>query len=330
MEKRKLDIEVFSAWNSYAISMMSVLENCRMWKESDSFQKFMSVTGIASQFCVDANCSALPITDYDWLDAHTHFMDSIGVQTRKYYASPTDELYSAKQEESISEIKQAIKDGRASVVWGIDTGEFGVIYGYDDEDEVFFAKGIGSQNMNFSMPILYGNLGKTFEPAPILYCEIPESAHEVDWNVAYMKALELYVLGMQTFRDDSGRMYGLAVYDAISEAICEDRVDSFGFKYCVGIFYERKDAMLKYLEEMQKEQYCDLQVLLINSFETTVGLYRKLLFDVLGEGTVGWNFLFRPINKECYPEIIEIIQAMRVSENRNVELAKRILQKKIL
>ena len=213
MEKRKLDIEVFSAWNSYAISMMSVLENCGMWKETDSFQKFMSVTGIASQFCVDANCSALPITDYDWLDAHTHFMDSIGIQTRKYYASPTDELYSAKQEEAISEIKQAIKDGRASVVWGIDTGEFGVIYGYDDEDEVFFAKGIGSQNMNFSMPILYGNLGKTFEPAPILYCEIPESAHEVDWNVAYMKALELYVLGMQTFRDDSGRMYGLAVYD---------------------------------------------------------------------------------------------------------------------
>ena len=64
MEKRKLDIEVFSAWNSYAISMMSVLENCGMWKETDSFQKFMSVTGIASQFCVDANCSALPITDY--------------------------------------------------------------------------------------------------------------------------------------------------------------------------------------------------------------------------------------------------------------------------
>ena len=330
MEKRKLDIEVFSAWNSYAISMMSVLENCGMWKETDSFQKFMSVTGIASQFCVDANCSALPITDYDWLDAHTHFMDSIGIQTRKYYASPTDELYSAKQEEAISEIKQAIKDGRASVVWGIDTGEFGVIYGYDDEDEVFFAKGIGSQNMNFSMPILYGNLGKTFEPAPILCCEIPESAHEVDWNVAYMKALELYVLGMQMFRDDSGRMYGLAVYDAISEAVNEGRVDSFGFKYCVGVFYERKDAMLKYLEEMQKEQNCDLQAQMIDSFRITVDLYRRLMFDVLREGTEGWNSLFEPVDREHYLEAIKIIQKLKASEERNVELAKRILQKKIL
>ena len=31
MEKKKLDIEVFSAWNTYAISMMSVLEHCGMW-----------------------------------------------------------------------------------------------------------------------------------------------------------------------------------------------------------------------------------------------------------------------------------------------------------
>ena len=36
MAKKKLDIEVFSAWNTYAISMMSVLEHCGMWnKEYD-------------------------------------------------------------------------------------------------------------------------------------------------------------------------------------------------------------------------------------------------------------------------------------------------------
>ena len=28
MAKKKLDIEVFSAWNTYAVSMMSVLEHC--------------------------------------------------------------------------------------------------------------------------------------------------------------------------------------------------------------------------------------------------------------------------------------------------------------
>ena len=65
MAKKRLEIEVFFAWNTYAVSMMSVLEHCGMWDKEATFQRFMSVTGIASQFCVDTTCSALPITDYD-------------------------------------------------------------------------------------------------------------------------------------------------------------------------------------------------------------------------------------------------------------------------
>ena len=325
MAKKRLEIEVFSAWNTYAISMMSVLEHCGMWDKEATFQKFLSVTGIASQFCVDANCSALPITDYDWLEMHTQFLEHIGVQTKKYYASPADEQYERKQTEAISALKLAIQNGKAGVVWGIDTGEFGVIYGYDDEDGVFFPKGIGTQNTNFSMPILYGNLGKTFEPAPVLYCEIPESVHEVDWQQAYRKALEMYVQGMLTSRDDSGRVHGFAVYDAISDAVREDRVDSFGLKYCIGIYYERKEAMLMYLEELQKEQSNKFLAQLIGSFQATVVLYRKLMFDILGEGTEGWNFLFQPLDKDTYSEIIKILQDLKESEKKNIELAEQIL-----
>jgi len=325
MAKKKLEIEVFSAWNTYAVSIMSVLEHCGMWDKEATFQKFLSVTGIASQFCVDANCSALPITDYDWMQMHTRFLEGIGVQTKKYYASPSDEQYAARQEEAISELKQAIQKERAGVVWGIDTGEFGVIYGYDDEDRVFFPKGIGTRNTNFSMPVLYSNLGKTFEPAPVLYCEIPESVQEVDWQQAYRKALDMYVQGMQASHDASGRAYGLAVYDAISAAIREDRVDSFGLKYCTGIYYERKDAILKYLEEMQSEQPSKVRAQLTDSFRITVDLYRRLLFDILGEGTEGWNFLFEPVNKERYPEVLKIMQELKANEENNIELVKQIL-----
>ena len=325
MTKKKLEMEVFSAWNTYAVSIMSVLEHCGMWDKDATFQKFLSVTGIASQFCVDANCSALPVTDYDWMEMHTKFMECIGVQTQKYYASPLDEQYVARQKEAIDGLKQAIQNGRAGVVWGIDTGEFGIIYGYDDEDGVFFPKGIGTQNTNCSMPVLYGNLGKTFEAAPVLYCEIPESVQAVDWQQAYRKALHLYVQGMQASRDVSGRVYGLAVYDAISEAIRDDRVESFGLKYCTGIFYERKDALLKYLEEMQSKQPDKLQEQLIDSFRITVDLYRKLMFDILGEGTEGWNFLFEPVNKECYPELIKILCELKASEEKSVKLADQLL-----
>ena len=329
MARKKLDIEVFSAWNTYAISMMSVLEHCGMWNKEDTFQKFLSVTGIASRFCVDANCSSLPVTDYDWMEDHACFMERIGVRTKKYYAAPGAEEYSAVQEEAVVAIKEGIEAGRACVTWGIDTGEFGVIYGYDDEDKVFFPKGIGSRNTNTSMPVLYSNLGKTFEWAPVLYCEIPEEVREVDWNQAYEEALHLYIEGMQTSRDDSGRTYGFGVYDVIADAVREDRLDSFGFKYCIGIFYERKDALLLYLEEIQKEQQSGALAQLIDSFRTTVDLYRRLMFEILGGGTEGWNTLFEPVDKQCYPEIIKIMQELKASEEKNVEFTKCVIEKMI-
>ncbi|MBR6642558.1 MAG: hypothetical protein IKL28_02720 [Lachnospiraceae bacterium] len=111
----------------------------------------------------------------------------------------------------------------------------------------------------------------------------------------------------------------------ISDAVREDRVDSFGLKYCTGIFYERKDAILKYLEEVQNEQPSEVLAQLIDSFRRTVDMYRKLMFDILGEGTEGWNFLFEPVNKERYPEIIKVLQELKASEKKNMELAKQIL-----
>lgn len=327
MSECRLQIDIFSAWNTYAISMMSVLEDCGMWSKTDTFQKFMSVTGIAAQFCVDKTCSALPITDYDWINDHTCFMERIGIQSIKYYATPEDPMFFSVQEKAIQAIKSAVDKHLATVAWGIDTGEFGVIYGYDDEDHVFFTKGIGNQNINSSMPVLYKNLGKTFEQAPVLYCEIPQSKYNVDWSQTYLNFLNIYVHEMNRICNNSERFYGLAVYDMIVKAIQEDKIDHFGLKYCIGIFFERKDAILQYLLEKQKEEASDLLTLLIDSFQETVKLYKKLMFEILKERTDGWNYLFQPMNKECYQEIIKVMNEMKSSEKRNVNIANRILDK---
>lgn len=327
MSKNKLEIEVFSAWNTYAISMMSVLEHSGMWKKEDTFQKFMCLTGISSQCCVDKTCSALPVTDYDWSNDHTCFMNRIGVQTNKYFAQLDNPMYTTIQQEAIKTIKSAIDQNIATVVWGIDTGEFGVIYGYDDDDLIFFCKGIGANNTDASLPILYNNLGKTFEYAPILYCETPQSLHDVDWNQAYYDFLKEYIQQMNKISDDSNRAYGLLGYEMIVKAIQENSIDEFGFRYCMGIFYERKDAILQYLLERQKEDTNDLQVKLIDSFSKTVDLYKKLIFDILQGDTEGWDFLFQPINKECYKDIINIINEIQNSEKNSINIISVILDR---
>ena len=76
------------------------------------------------------------------------------------------------------------------------------------------------------------------------------------------------------------------------------------------------------MEEQQKVQTNESLEKLIESFRTTVELYRRLMFEILGGGTEGWNSLCEPVDKTCYPEIVNVLEELKVSEERNVELAK--------
>lgn len=320
MSYKKLDTTLFSAWNTYAVSMMSILEDCGMWNKEDTFQKFMGVTGIAAQFCIDAHCSALPITDYDWMTEHPRFLERIGVKTHIYYASPDDPAYESKQEQAIEAVKKSLNQNRATVAWGIDTGEFGIIDGYDDEDGVFFAKGIGSANTGSSMPILYRNLGKTFANAPILYIETPDSSEIIDWKQAYYHSVQLYAQEMMRVSDRTDRAFGIDGYDLLISCLKNDSCDSFGLRYCMGIYYERKDALLLYLCEIRDVLGNPEIGHIIDELEQVVCLYRQLVFDVLAQGTDGWNHLWQEVSREKYPEIIRIVEKIKEHEVQIVDI----------
>lgn len=326
MSSKKLSVTLFPAWNTYAISMMSVLEACGMWPQEATFQKFMGVTGIAAQFRMDKKCSALPVTDYDWMKENARFMERIGIKTEKYCATPNDINYTHTQQQAIGALKKSINHGRAAVIWGVDTGEFGIIDGYDDADGVFFAKGIGSVNANTSMPILYQNLGKTFDSAPILYCEIPQSSNVIDWNQAYIDSLRIYAKEMSKTTDNADIACGISAYDMIVDAIDNQQLDDFGLRYCIGIYYERKEAMLLYLQEIKNTFPNTSFQQIIEAFDTIVSLYRKLMSTVLHQGMDGWNFLRTPINRDCYSDMIEIIQKIKESECLSLMKIEHFLQ----
>ena len=46
------------------------------------------------------------------------------------------------------------------------------------------------------------------------------------------------------------------------------------------------------------------------------------MFEIHGGGTEGRNSLFEPVDKTCYPEIVNVLEELKASEERNVELAK--------
>ena len=43
------------------------------------------------------------------------------------------------------------------------------------------------------------------------------------------------------------------------------------------------------------------------------------------EGTNGWDYLSQPIKEECYPEITKVLYEMKMSEEKNVAIASKIL-----
>lgn len=295
-----------------------------MWNKEDTFQKFMGVTGIAAQFCIDTHCRALPVTDYDWLTEHPRFLERIGVKTHLCYAAPDDPAYESKQEQAVNAVKKSLNQNRAVVAWGIDTGEFGIIDGYDDEDGIFFTKGIGSSNTGSSMPVLYRNLGKTFANAPILYVEIPDSSQSIDWKQAYYHSLKLYAQEMTRESDNADRAFGIGGYDFLISALKNDRCDSFGLRYCMGVYHERKEAMLSYLREIRDVFEQQEIERIIDGLEQVVCLYRQLVFDVLAQGTDGWNHLWQEVNKENYPEIIRIVEKIKEREVQIVDVIRNM------
>ena len=328
MTHKKLDTVLFGAWNTYAVSMMSILEDCGMWNREDTFQKFMGMTGIAAHFCMDSECSALPVTDYDWISENPVFMERIGVRTEIIFADANDTGFRSKQEYAVKRIKESINNGRAVAAWGIDTGEFGIICGYDDDDGVFFTKGIGSSNSSFSSPILYKNLGLTYDNAPILYCEIPLERMKIDLQQAYIESLRNYSEMMKK-KTVKGRAYGLGAYDMIAYALKNNRCDSFGLRYCIGVYCERKDAMFRYLSEIEN-QFDDIVFSeTVQSFGRISELWSILRRDMFDQSMCGWNDLHSPIDLNRRNDILSIIENIKCNENAALDLIGRYIESKM-
>lgn len=130
---------------------------------------------------------------------------------------------------------------------------------------------------------------------------------------------------MTRISDNRNRAFGIHGYDLLLSALKNDCCDSFGLRYCVGIYHERKEAMLLYLREIRDTFENQEIESVIDEFEQMVTLYRQLMFDALAQGTDGWNHLWQEVNKKSYPEIIRIIRKIKEREVSIVDRINRLV-----
>lgn len=325
--KGSVDAKLSGGWTTYLASAHGVLAGSGM--SQLTLEEMAGMTGMAFQFIMHKNCDVASVTVYDWVRRHQDALDRIGVLAEIHHYEPGTQTYEAARKRAVDRIKQAIDSGTGVIAWAIDTGEFGTIYGYDDEDGVFLVDGVDKFNRPLgSDPMLYQNIAKKFPPAPFLHYQIPLEAIPFDRDKAYLDSFAFYVQEMEKeYHMAPDFKSGFRAYGNWLDALSSHRCDPFGLRYCTTVYAESKCFAASYTRHLA-QAWGGLQRLdeVADLFSQVAGLYQSMM-AVLEQDWNGAQHLGKPVSAEQMKQLIPLVQAAMQVEERAVKMIKEALLK---
>jgi hypothetical protein len=160
-----------------------ILDNIQLKRESKSFTdclyavltaaglfhgpKYMlsGLSGMAFKFTVHEQLLPLSVTAYgQWGTEHGPAVDNLGIFTASDGGRTRHPTFRYYQQDAVRWVKQYLDRGFGAIYW---LPEFGVIHGYDDEDQVFYVQNGRSKD---SLIVLYDNFG--LNSTPFWYCRV--------------------------------------------------------------------------------------------------------------------------------------------------------------
>ncbi len=240
------NISMGMSWTTYIGSVHGVLKGAGLW--NDSVELLMGMTGMAFHFIVHSQTCPSSVTVYDWMPEHYLMMDRIGIYSESTLIENSGNLntFDKARAMAVSCIKESIDKGIGVVVWApTPVLEFGIINGYDDEDEVFFVIDCMKKNPD---PLMYSNLGKS--EVPILFLQRFYVRVNVDPEKIFRDSLHFGVY--QWERGANIPMYasGRGGYLNLINAIEKKDFNPFGLVYLLAVYADSKrniDTYLKYI-----------------------------------------------------------------------------------
>ncbi len=250
MAKKVLqNINFGMTWTSYIGSSYAALTSAGLW--TGEVWKLMGMTGMAFHFIMHENICASSVTVYDWMSEHPTMMDRIGIYSN-FYSSWFDSkssTFELRQKDAIRRIKESIDNGISAVVWApTRILEFGVLYGYDDDDGIFNVIDCTGQVAD---PLLYRNLGKS--DVPMLSYQIFKEAVEVDEKQVYLESLKYAASEWKKdFHIEPAYASGRKAYRYMLKSLEDSSFDTFGLAYNIAVYNNSKECIAKYLEFLSK------------------------------------------------------------------------------
>lgn len=317
------DIYIYKESRSYIDCLYTVLTSSNKYMGS----KYMlsGMTGFAFIFVAHKDLILASTEMYPLKTTALNSMEILGYYTETYDGIKTSPTFPLYQKRAIQRVKESIDDGVAVIAWDMGITDFSVIFGYDDEDEVFFYK---DRYQNDEQVLLYKNFGRA--GASYWMCQIIGERVNKDIRDIYFESLEFAVDCFETpYIDEiilrrefaSGKM----AYKYLLEALNGEEFYDLGLgKLLYYNVLSRNEAYL-YLNEV-KEELPEVYPAYLKYMELNqiYDLIKKLLPDYPRP-----NEEYKIDRKNVLPKLIEYCKKAYEVEEEAIGELKHILRERL-
>jgi hypothetical protein len=262
--------ETVSNWTSIAGAIAGIL---RFFGRDFSESEVMGISGHAFRLAISAGPAGLPAVespfDIDY-ECALELYRNLGLEWEHVGIAAVDPGAASQRSQALKRIKQSIDRGRPVAAYGLHLGEFGVIKGYDDRENVLFVSTAVSGQYGERLPLSQW-------PAPgrpvRIDLLIPGPARQVDQRAAESQsiafALDYAHNGEPAAPAQS--THGLAAYERWLDALDADSMlDASGNARSIQVLQSaRRDAAL-YLRAIASRHNSRLH----NRFESAASEYQ--------------------------------------------------------
>lgn len=319
MTKKVLEnIQLGKTRTAYIASVDGVLRNAGLWQEET--WKLMGLTGMAFRFIIHDQICPSSVTVYDWVQDHFAFMDRIGIHSEFFqvYNDAKLNTFAKVQEVAINRIKTSIDQGMGIVIWApTPILEFGIIKGYDDEDQVFFVEDCSGGECD---PLLFSNLGKS--DVPYLSYQIFLDRIEIDPEKVFRDSLDFAVQEWKKeFQINPAYGSGMTSYNKLIATLEKGDFNEFGLAYILMVYNDSKACIVRYLDFVNRESKE------IKGLEQAVESYQKISqkYAKMAE-LIPFSLSTQvKIERAIIPEVLQLVKECQDLETKAMKIIEEAL-----
>ncbi|QHT59136.1 BtrH N-terminal domain-containing protein [Paenibacillus lycopersici] len=239
------DIRMKRESKSYADSLHAILTAAGLFQGPKYLLSGLS--GLAFKFAVHRKLLPFSVSAYgQWGNEHDPAIENLGLFSISDGGRTRHPTFPQYQRDAVDWVKQSLDAGIGAIYW---IPEFGVICGYDDEDEVFYV--LDGRNEEPSV-VLYDNLGLNF--TPFWCCQIFGERVEIDLADMVLESLRLAIRDWETPHKtlpDTEIASGRLAFAFFRDGLAAGGYDERGAAYILTDYVYTRGEIADYLHDVR-------------------------------------------------------------------------------